>query len=294
MCDQEDVGVIVMLTNLQEGGREKCSRYWIPQPSCGWDIEVEGDTHDDAGSHGFFSSTKSAPENEADTVRRTISIHRTTDPPSKRRKIRHFQYRAWPDFDIPAEAADVVKLVREVDQAQRDYMAEVNWQGETEPPILAHCSAGVGRTGVFIMVSSMLEKLARDRRRAREAAANSMDVDDHPPHASPPLPSPDSGTSSDTASLSAGLSASSLGPSTSPVSPPSSLASSLASSSAIDLTPDEKAVPPLECEQPIFAGVNEMREQRMSMVANYRQFCCVHECILVGTVQALAAEALRP
>lgn len=269
MCDQESVGVIIMLTNLHEGGREKCSRYWVPQPSCGWDIDVDGDSGDDEGGGGFFSLASAPSETDATTVRRSIFVHRKTEPLARRRRIRHIQYRAWPDFDIPAQPSDVVELVREVEQAQRDYMAEVNWQGPEEPPILAHCSAGVGRTGVFIMVSTMLEKLRRDRQAARDA--NSMDVDT--PSQSP-LPSPES-ISSDTASISAGLYASTLNSS---------------ALDADDAPPSPPAGPALENAEPVFAGVNEMREQRMSMVANYRQFCCVHECVLVGALDEIAKE----
>lgn len=46
-----------------------------------------------------------------------------------------------------------------------------------------------------------------------------------------------------------------------------------------------KPAPALDQTDPIFAGVNEMREQRMSMVANYRQYVCVHECLLVGALE---------
>lgn len=275
MCDQEHVGVIIMLTNLHEGGREKCSRYWVPQPSCAWDIDVDGDADDDAGAGGFFSLASAPSAADATTVRRSIFLHRKSDPPARRRRIRHIQYRAWPDFDIPAQPSDVVELVREVEQAQQDYMAEVAWQGPEEPPILAHCSAGVGRTGVFIMVSTMLEKLRRDRAATRAAAAataDGMDVDER--ESTAPIPSPES-VASDTASISAGLYASTLD---SPSVPD-------------DAAPPPAASPPaLEDAEPVFAGVNEIREQRMSMVANYRQFCCVHECVLVGALDEIAKE----
>ena len=278
-----------MLTNLHEGGREKCSRYWVPQPSCGWDVHVDGDSLDEEGGGGFFAppSPGIGGPDDATTVRRSIFIHRQSDPPERRRRIRHIQYRAWPDFDVPAKPSDVVELVREVEQAQRDYMAEVNWTGSEEPPILAHCSAGVGRTGVFIMVSTLLEKLARDRRTARAlaAAADSDPMDIDTPHPSPPIPSPSS-VSSDTASISEGLSASTLNPSS--ASPPSPATTNTEE-------PDNSPTPspgaaPLESAEPVFAGVNELREQRMSMVANMRQFCSVHQIILEGALDEISAE----
>ncbi|KAL8292921.1 hypothetical protein RQP46_000615 [Phenoliferia psychrophenolica] len=289
MCDQEHVGVIIMLTNLHEGGREKCSRYWVPQPSCGWDVQVEGDAMDEEGGGGFFAPPSPSINGAGaeTTVRRSIFIHRQSDPPARRRRIRHIQYRAWPDFDVPAKPSDVVELVREVEQAQRDYMAEIDWKGAEEPPILAHCSAGVGRTGVFIMVSTMLDKLARDRRAARDAAASdSMDIDTDTPTASP-FPSPSSVGSSDTASISAGLSASTLEPSYASTSHAPPTAAELDGPPS---SPSPPSVPPLESAEPVFAGVNELREQRMSMVANMRQFCSVHQIILEGALDEIRKE----
>ncbi|GAA6007273.1 uncharacterized protein JCM10292_003964 [Rhodotorula paludigena] len=350
MCEQESVGVIIMLTNLKEGGREKCGRYWIPQRDAEWDVQVEGDlAHEEedrirkvdeersaanaaAGGGGFFSDfdaaktedKKEEPVYKDSTIRRTFNIRRLArrypddPPPAPPRKIRHIQYRAWPDFDIPAEPADVVSLVAEVDAAQRDYMREIGWDpvqhDGLEPPILAHCSAGVGRTGVFIMVSSLLEKLRRDRQAQRASgkpapAGDAMDVDGPPAPeaASPPRrPSLLERLSSDpeTSQLTAGLSHSSLdGPPHSPVGssfarshqqpPPSSSGATGASSSTA--APEHPPLPSLDVpalaqSDPIYAGVNELREQRMSMVANFRQYVCVLECVLEGAVRMLQDE----
>ncbi|KAK4705633.1 tyrosine-protein phosphatase 2/3, partial [Phenoliferia sp. Uapishka_3] len=282
MCDQESVGVIIMLTNLHEGGREKCGRYWIPPQSGDWDVEVQGDSQDEEGGGGFFAAAP-APKTaeEETTIRRSILVHRKQDPPSRRRKIRHIQYRAWPDFDIPAKPSDVVELVREVEAAQREYLAESNWQGTEEPPVLAHCSAGVGRTGVFIMVSAMLDKLARDRKAERQQRpapkiVDSMEVDQ------PEVPMTPVRTGSDgSSSISAGLSAATL----------FDLEHSASHESGTTMgssSPD--TTPALSSAEPLFRGVNEMREQRMSMVANYRQFCCVHECVLAGALLAMQEE----
>lgn len=52
----------------------------------------------------------------------------------------------------------------------------------------------------------------------------------------------------------------------------------------------ESAVPALASADPIFAGVNDLRTQRMSMVANYRQYVSIHECVLVGAAQAVEDE----
>lgn len=155
LCDQEKVGVIVMLTNLHEGGREKCGRYWVDEPTSEWKIETTGSEDADAQAQaqqhaaqeraqgGFFApapvATEEKQESAETTLRRTIMIRRRSESPSRpSRKIRHIQYRAWPDFDIPAAPEDVVELVREVDQAQKEYLEEIGWTGDVEPPVVTH------------------------------------------------------------------------------------------------------------------------------------------------------------
>lgn len=162
MCAQEEVGVIIMLTNLHEGGREKCGRYWIEEPGSEWDIRVEGEIKEDPvldqRNTGFFSSPSGSPSLSTSspsamsaeptlqtTLRRTIYFKRKSDPASfPPRKIQHIQFIGWPDFDVPANTGEVLGLVKEVEQAQESYLNERGREGKGgRPPVLAHCSAGV-------------------------------------------------------------------------------------------------------------------------------------------------------
>lgn len=335
MIDQERCGVIVMLTNLQEGGREKCSRYWMPGKDSTWDIESQlesgeietdaqdvncGPTMDGQSSGDYFSTARaaaaqstaapSAASSSSDThlVRRLIRAKRRSSPPgSAPRKVRHLHYRAWPDFDLPASPEDIVSLIREVDEAQRAYMQEIGWTDtEREPPILAHCSAGVGRTGVFIMVSTVLDKLRRNRQ-SMSIPRSIPDRLSSPVHAGS---SPNGGggrSTPDTVGLTAGFEAQSLRSQT--ASPVLSIDVSDDDDSINDAKDDEAtplgrrgsakrkklnekekpAAVPLDGHHPIFEAANEMRESRMSMIANYRQYVCVHECVLLGVLQDLEA-----
>ena len=45
-----------------------------------------------------------------------------------------------------------------------------------------------------------------------------------------------------------------------------------------------------EVEEVIFGRANEMREMRMSMIANFKQFICVYECCLQGALEEIALE----
>lgn len=313
MVDQERCGVIVMLTNLQEGGREKCARYWMPGADSKWSIEsmfkdgsIEKDESAAAANPGdYFATAKTdtAAKSEDPLIRRTIRTKRRSSPSdSKPRTVRHMHYRAWPDFDLPASPDDIVRLVREVDAAQRAYMQEIGWNDtDREPPIVAHCSAGVGRTGVFIMVSTLLDKLRRERRRSRAEADGDEPMREERTRSISSLSSSSSHTAtSDTASLTAGFEAQSLRSQT--ASPAPGLLGPDSHNDARDGTTEaerdaDKALEldggdssrgstvPLDKDEPIFAAANEMRESRMSMIANYRQYVCVHECVLLGTLQ---------
>lgn len=64
--------------------------------------------------------------------------------PDNKRSITHYQYIHWPDFGNP-NTKTLVELARRV--------------GPTKPdkPMVLHCSAGLGRSGVFATVHSCLE-----------------------------------------------------------------------------------------------------------------------------------------
>lgn len=318
-----------MLTNLQEGGREKCGNYWKPECNDLWDVKVEGGEDHEEVSTGFFNAPTLAAEKKEvtdSTIRRTFYIRRKGDSnPDNVRKIRHIQYRAWPDFDVPATSADLVELVKEVEQAQKDYLSEVGWKGgiEDDPPIMTHCSGGIGRTGVFIAVLTLLDKLRRDRElisRFEEQeelkVVDDMDVDSQPairPHhsytstsssssdiasnrsSSPPssssfsnvLPSPTLSVHSDTATASLALNLQSSTLNSTPTSNwPSSIDISPTSSTPTPINLNPASIPPpLLRHDPIFASVNEMRMSRMSMVATLRQYVSIYEATLVGYLE---------
>lgn len=330
MCAQEEIGVIVMLTNVFEGGREKCGRYWEADPSGEWEVVTTSDestsssgvtsstgasTAPSSDAGGFFdvAKTDGAPPGQT-TIRRTIHIKRRSSPPgTPLRKIRHIQYVAWPDFDVPADPHDLVSLIREVDTAQQAYLQERNWSDERPPPpVVTMCSAGIGRTGVFILVATLLDKLKRDRIargtasirrrgsstkrfRASPESAAAQDRMDFDLDFVAPF---DIGTPSKTTRTDTGRHSPDPASPGSVTSETSYLAAEL-SASTLDTFPEYATLPqlapnsdtaPLMRQEPILAALNELREQRMSMVGNYRQYVCVVECTLVGAIEELEIE----
>ena len=59
-------------------------------------------------------------------------------------------FSSWPDFGEPEHTASFLKFLNE---CKKRNIFDSNQYG---PPIV-HCSAGVGRSGTFILVDSMIE-----------------------------------------------------------------------------------------------------------------------------------------
>ena len=64
--------------------------------------------------------------------------------------VTHFHFTAWPDHGVPQFATSLIGFINRV-QKSHDKTKGV--------PLLVHCSAGVGRTGTFVMLDSMIDRL---------------------------------------------------------------------------------------------------------------------------------------
>ncbi|XP_018006646.1 receptor-type tyrosine-protein phosphatase H-like isoform X1 [Hyalella azteca] len=137
MVWQEQVRIIVMLTNCFEGEKEKCCMYWpeTRKPTIMADQYVMTFMNEDQGP---------------DWTERRILLQ---NDPSPAREVVQLHFTSWPDFNVPASEAALLRLISSV-------RARV---GESEPlaPILVHCSAGVGRTGTFIALWNLQQQHQR-------------------------------------------------------------------------------------------------------------------------------------
>lgn len=87
---------------------------------------------------------------DANCIQSKLSVIPQGGDPSASFVFTHMLYIAWPDHGVPGEEdqASLLKFLRLVDQ--------VNKSDGSDPPVMVNCSAGVGRTGTFIALSSLL------------------------------------------------------------------------------------------------------------------------------------------
>ena len=89
--------------------------------------------------------TSKTKDKEGDITTRTMLLENTQTGES--RDIFHIQYREWPDHGLPSSASTFRYLLRLVDVYH-----------DKQGPIVVHCSAGIGRTGTFCTVRTILEQ----------------------------------------------------------------------------------------------------------------------------------------
>lgn len=64
-----------------------------------------------------------------------------------------FFKQAWPDHGVPADPGCVLNFLHDVNARQESIVGA--------GPVLVHCSAGIGRTGTFIVIDMILDQIKR-------------------------------------------------------------------------------------------------------------------------------------
>ncbi|XP_062315845.1 tyrosine-protein phosphatase non-receptor type 18 isoform X1 [Osmerus eperlanus] len=162
MIWQYEVKVIMMACREIEMRKRKCERYWA--------------AHQETSQFGPFlvsNMSESFPNDEV--VVRSLVVQYLNE----KKTVNQFQYTAWPDHDIPYTAEGILGMM---DMAR-------NAQADSPSPVLIHCSAGCGRTGVICAVDYIhdllvtkqireefsIMKIVLDMRRQRQSAVQTQE-----------------------------------------------------------------------------------------------------------------------
>lgn len=139
MVWQQHSQVIVMLTSKSIGGEDKCPQYWYPVK----------DGMIFTGYHQVKTLKITSRHNYKTTL---LEI---TDISSKKsRKLTHFQY-IWREVITYADAALFLHFVTMVNRVRQAY---IQLEAHSSP-VIVHCIAGVGKTGIFCTVDICLNQM---------------------------------------------------------------------------------------------------------------------------------------
>ncbi|XP_032884727.1 receptor-type tyrosine-protein phosphatase F isoform X19 [Amblyraja radiata] len=127
---------IVMMTRLEEKSRVKCDQYW---PCRGTE------------TYGMIQVTLLDTVELATYSVRTFAIYKNGS--SEKREVRQFQFMAWPDHGVPEYPTPILAFLRRVQTCNPPDAG----------PMVVHCSAGVGRTGCFVVIDAMLERVKLEK-----------------------------------------------------------------------------------------------------------------------------------
>ncbi|XP_078328720.1 receptor-type tyrosine-protein phosphatase T-like isoform X2 [Crassostrea virginica] len=131
MIWQEEVSSIVMLTNLKEGDKIKCTQYWPNK--------------NESPTFGPMSIKMIEEKKYAAFIERKLSLNNKAL--NKTRKLTQYHYISWPDHGAP-EPMSLLDFHHHVTRTAN----------QNKVPTVVHCSAGVGRTGTYIALDALYQE----------------------------------------------------------------------------------------------------------------------------------------
>lgn len=137
MVWEQGVVVIVNLTKLSDLGLPQCHRYWPEeqQPIVTYRIYEVHLVSEHIWCEDYL-------------VR---SFYLKNLQTSETRTVTQFHFLSWPDLNVPSTPKPLLEFRRKVNKCFRGRAS----------PVVVHCSGGVGRTGTYILIDMVLNKMMR-------------------------------------------------------------------------------------------------------------------------------------
>ena len=132
----EQSPLIVMLTNLKEEGKVKCTQYWPAQRE---------------EFHKDFTIRLLGEKVYPDFIRRDLIVKYSEE----KHRVTQLHLTSWADPGLPEHPTKLLHFCKII---RREFPYSI------EKPIIVHCNAGVGRSGTFILIDAMLELIQRERK----------------------------------------------------------------------------------------------------------------------------------
>ena len=118
--------------------QNKCTKYWPDLDQ----TQVYGKMH-------VLTVSETVNPNY---IMRELLIH-NEECEGEGRSMCHFHFKAWPDHGTPSDPGAVLGFLQDVNLRQNSTAAT---HGDNVGPIIVHCSAGIGRTGTFIVIDMII------------------------------------------------------------------------------------------------------------------------------------------
>jgi hypothetical protein len=212
---EQNVHVIIMLTREVEGVQVKCCNYWDSGKYGPFLLKMVQTTETAEGRQSRptqpteFSWNSGPlsplPGSKNPITTRVIELINEDFPSTGTRSIVQMQYLEWPDPNIPDDPRGVPDLVtilqQEVDSIpvasptvdnlhvdEVDPNTGIVKRGLDHPPVLLHCSAGMGRIGGFIAIDAILDGVRREVRKKRTVALRRKERRNRETHESSQFP----------------------------------------------------------------------------------------------------------
>jgi len=136
MCKFYEVGLIIMLTDIIEDGKEKCLKYW----------DIKGLSNFEIGKKSETTAISK------DVFFRQLKLRSLKNKEYIGTDIDQIQFIGWNDHEgITYEYFEkILKIIKLIDKYKKN---------KEKIPIVIHCSAGVGRSGTFICMYNLYHEI---------------------------------------------------------------------------------------------------------------------------------------